>query len=63
MIVPKIHEDLTKDQVRVDVASATPFKRECKVEDLDDLVVYLVYEKSSFLTGNTVDIKGALAYS
>lgn len=63
MIATKFHDDFTKDQVRVNVANATPLRREGKAEEVADLVAYLAGDESSFLTGNNVDINGGLAFS
>lgn len=63
MIATKFHDDFTKDQVRQNVANATPLRREGKAEEVADLVVYLAGPESSFLTGNNVDINGGLAFS
>ncbi len=63
MIATKFHDDFTKDQVRTNVANATPLRREGKAEEVADLVAYLSSDESSFLTGNNVDINGGLAFS
>lgn len=63
MIATKFHDDFTKDQVRVNVANATPLRREGRAEEVADLVAYLASDESSFLTGNNVDINGGLAFS
>lgn len=63
MIATKFHDDFTKDQVRVNVANATPLRREGKACEVADLVAYLASSESSFLTGNNVDINGGLAFS
>lgn len=63
MIATKFHDDFTKDQVRENVANATPLRREGQAEEVADLVVYLASDESSFMTGNNVDINGGLAFS
>lgn len=63
MIATKFHDDFTKDQVRVNVANATPLRREGRAEEVADLVAYLASCESSFLTGNNIDINGGLAFS
>jgi len=63
MIATKFHDDFTKDQVRENVANATPLKREGTAEEVADLTVYLLSDEASFLTGNNVDINGGLAFS
>ncbi|MEB8346129.1 glucose 1-dehydrogenase [Flavobacteriaceae bacterium KMM 6898] len=63
MIATKFHDDFTKDQIRTNVANATPLRREGRAEEVADLVAYLASDESSFLTGNNVDINGGLAFS
>ncbi len=63
MIATKFHDDFTKDQVRINVANATPLRREGTAEEVADLVAYLASEEASFLTGNNIDINGGLAFS
>ena len=63
MIATKFHDDFTKDEVRKNVANATPLKREGTAEEVADLVAYLASGESSFMTGNNVDINGGLAFS
>ncbi|MBB6463120.1 SDR family NAD(P)-dependent oxidoreductase [Flammeovirga kamogawensis] len=63
MIATKFHDDHTPDQARVNVAAATALRREGRAEEVADLVVYLASEKSSFMSGNNIDINGGLAFS
>ncbi|MFC2110602.1 SDR family NAD(P)-dependent oxidoreductase [Bacteroidota bacterium] len=63
MISTKFHDDFTKDQVRTNVANATPLRREGRASEVADLVAYLASNEASFLTGNNVDINGGLAFS
>ena len=63
MIATKFHDDFTKDEVRQNVANATPLRREGRADEVADLVVYLAGPESSFMTGNCVDINGGLAFS
>jgi len=63
MIATKFHDDFTKEQVRINVANATPLRREGTADEVADLVAYLASEESSFLTGNNIDINGGLAFS
>lgn len=63
MIATKFHDDFTKDQVRANVANATPLRREGNACEVADLVAYLAGPESSFLAGNNVDINGGLAFS
>ncbi|NLR94415.1 MULTISPECIES: SDR family NAD(P)-dependent oxidoreductase [Flammeovirga] len=63
MIATKFHDDHTPDQARVNVANATALRREGNAEEVADLVVYLASGKSSFISGNNIDINGGLAFS
>lgn len=63
MIATTFHDEFTKDAVRANVAGATPLKREGVAAEVADLVAYLVSDESSFLTGNSIDINGGLAFS
>jgi 3-oxoacyl-[acyl-carrier protein] reductase len=63
MIATTFHDTFTKDEVRANVANATPLKREGQASEVADLVSYLASDESSFLTGVSVDINGGLAFS
>ena len=63
MIVTKFHDDFTKDEIRKNVANATPLKREGKAKEVADLVAYVASSEASFITGNDLDINGGLAFS
>ena len=63
MISTTFHDTFTKDEVRANVANATPLKREGEAGEVADLVAYLACDDSSFLTGVSVDINGGLAFS
>lgn len=63
MIATKFHDDFTKDQVRQNVANATPLRREGQAEEVADLVAYLAGPESTFIAGNNIDINGGLAFS
>ncbi|MEL7312185.1 MAG: glucose 1-dehydrogenase [Pseudomonadota bacterium] len=63
MIATTFHDTFTKDEVRKNVANATPLRREGQASEVADLVVYLASPKSSFMTGTSVDINGGLFFS
>lgn len=63
MIATRFHDDFSKDEVRKNVANATPLRREGRAEETADLVAYLASDEASFLTGVNVDINGGLAFS
>ena len=63
MISTTFHDTFTKDEVRANVAGATPLCREGKASEVADLVAYLASDKASFMTGTSVDINGGLLFS
>ena len=63
MITTKFQDDFTKDEIRKNVANATPLKREGRAEEVADLVAYVASDAASFITGNNLDINGGLAFS
>ena len=63
MIDTDFHNTFTKDEVRKNVANATPLKREGTSEDCANLAVYLASDEAAFVNGACVDINGGLSYS
>jgi 3-oxoacyl-[acyl-carrier protein] reductase len=63
MISTTFHDTFTKDQVRANVAAATPLRREGQAKEVADLVTYLASPSSSFVTGASVDINGGMFFS
>lgn len=63
MIDTDFHNVFTKDEVRSNVANATPLKREGTSEDVANLVAYLASDQSAFVNGANLDINGGLAFS
>jgi len=63
MISTTFHDTFTKDQVRANVAAATPLRREGQAKEVADLVTYLASPASSFVTGASIDINGGLLFS
>ena len=63
MISTGFHDTFTKDEVRANVAKATPLKREGTSEEVANLVCFLASDEASFMTGTNVDINGGLLFS
>ncbi len=63
MIDTTFHDTFTKDEVRANVAAATPLRREGEAREVADLVAYLASPASSFITGASLDINGGLFFS
>lgn len=63
MINTDFHNKFTHDDVRRNVANATPLKREGEPEDVANLVAYLCSEEASFITGANFDINGGILFS
>ena len=58
MINTTFHNTFTKPEIRVNVAAATPLRREGRPEEIGDLVLYLAGDSSSFINGESVEING-----
>jgi 3-oxoacyl-[acyl-carrier protein] reductase len=63
MISTAFHDTFTKDEVRANVAAATPLRREGQASEVAELAVYLASPASSFITGASVDINGGMFFS
>lgn len=63
MIDTDFHNIHTKDEVRRNVAAATPLKREGSSADVADLVCFLASDEAAFMTGTNVDINGGTLFS
>ncbi|MEM9531933.1 MAG: glucose 1-dehydrogenase [Pseudomonadota bacterium] len=63
MISTTFHDEFTKDEVRKNVAAATPLRREGRAPEVAELVTYLASADSSFITGASVDINGGMFFS
>ncbi len=63
VISTSFHDRFTKDEVRTNVAAATPLRREGSPAEVADTVAYLASDESSFLTGVNLDINGGLVFS
>lgn len=58
MINTTFHNTFTKDEVRKNVAAATPLRREGEATEVADLVLYLASPTSSFINGASIEING-----
>lgn len=58
MINTTFHNVFTKPEVREKVAAGTPLRREGEASEIADLVEYLASERSSFITGASIEING-----
>lgn len=58
MINTTFHNTFTKDEVRKNVAAATPLRREGEASEVGDLALYLASDGSSFITGASIEING-----
>jgi 3-oxoacyl-[acyl-carrier protein] reductase len=58
MINTTFHNNFTNPEVRVNVAAATPLKREGNAEEVANLVLFLASDASSFINGESVEING-----
>ena len=58
MINTTFHNTFTKDEVRKNVAAATPLRREGNPSEIGDLALYLASGASSFITGSSIEING-----
>jgi len=63
MIDTDFHNTFTKDEVRKNVAGATPLKREGHSDEVASLVAFLASDQSSFMTGTSLDINGGILFS
>ena len=63
MIDTDFHNVFTKDEVRRNVETATPLKRQGTPEDIGNLVTYLAGDGAAFITGTNIDINGGLLFS
>ncbi len=63
MISTGFHDTFTKDEVRSNVANATPLRREGTSDEVGAAVSFLMTDESSFVTGTNIDINGGLLFS
>lgn len=63
MIATTFHDTFTKDEVRKNVANATPLRREGNAEEVARAVSFLASDEASFIHGTNIDINGGLFMS
>ncbi|MBN9299599.1 MAG: SDR family oxidoreductase [Filimonas sp.] len=63
MINTTFHNTFTKQEIRTNVAAATPLRREGEAGEVGDLVLYLVSDAASFINGESVEINGGTYFS
>lgn len=63
VITTLFHDTFSKDEVRKNIANATPLRREGAPMEVADAVAYLASSDSTFITGANIDINGGLFFS
>lgn len=63
MIATTFHDTFTKDEVRVNVAAATPLRRQGNSEEVATTVAWLASDAAAFVTGANIDINGGTFFS
>lgn len=63
MIATTFHDRFTKDEVRRNVAAATPLRRQGNAEEIATAVAWLASEDAAFVTGANIDINGGMFFS
>ena len=63
MIATTFHDTFTKDEVRANVAAATPLRRQGKSEEVATTVAWLASDAAAFVNGANIDINGGTFFS
>jgi len=63
MIATTFHDTFTKDEVRKNVAAATPLRREGNSEEVAAATAWLASDEAAFVTGANIDINGGTFFS
>lgn len=63
MIATTFHDTFTKDEVRKNVAAATPLRREGNADEVAAAVAWLASDDAAFVTGANIDINGGTFFS
>ena len=62
MINTTFHDKFTKPEVRKKISELSPLGREGEAEEIAELANFLASDKSSFITGASVEINGGLYF-
>jgi 3-oxoacyl-[acyl-carrier protein] reductase len=63
VISTSFHDIFTREEVRKNIASATPLRREGMASEVGNIVAFLSSSDASFLTGLNLDVNGGLLFS
>lgn len=63
MIATTFHDTFTKDEVRKNVAAATPLRRQGNSEEIATTVAWLASDAAAFVTGANIDANGGTFFS
>ncbi|NCP24486.1 MAG: 3-oxoacyl-ACP reductase FabG [Erythrobacter sp.] len=63
MIATTFHDTFTKDEVRANVAAATPLRRQGNSEEVATTVAWLASDAAAFVNGANIDINGGTFFS
>ncbi len=62
LIGTTFHDTFTPDEARKNVAAGTPLRREGRAAEVADAVAFLASDRSSFITGESLEINGGLYF-
>lgn len=63
MIATSFHDTFTKDEVRANVAAATPVRRQGNAAEIAEAVAFLASGEARFIHGANIDINGGMFFS
>lgn len=63
MIATTFHDTFTKDEVRANVAAATPLRRQGDATETAAAAAFLASDEAAFITGANIDINGGMFFS
>jgi sorbitol-6-phosphate 2-dehydrogenase len=56
------NQGLTEEEVKQKYLNQVPLKRSCKYEDIENSVIFLASEDSSFITGQAINVSGGQVF-